>query len=141
MQGKFESQMKEDGVDGFEIIHIQENELDGLVLYTSWTADYPDNRNQPGINYFQKEDGKWGSAMGTGCSDSGVSRFGLMGDRYLYCSKLRADMAFKKILVDDSQDAVLFTFNQDMRVWFAITDSRESTVVGVSNNGTELQLR
>jgi hypothetical protein len=140
MQGIFEGQMKDNGVDGFEIIHLQENELAGLVLYTSWTSDYPDNRNEPGINYYQKQDGKWVGAMGTACGNNGVSRFGLMGNGYLYCSTLRQDMAFEKIMAD-GREANVFTFNGDMRVWFAITDSRDSVITGVSSNGTATELR
>jgi hypothetical protein len=49
LKGAFEKQMKEDQADGFNLIHLEDNETDGLALYTSWTDDYPDNKNKPGI--------------------------------------------------------------------------------------------
>lgn len=45
LQRVYEAQMKDDGCDGHGIIHIQKNASDGWVMDTSWTEEYPDNRN------------------------------------------------------------------------------------------------
>jgi len=48
LQGILEAQMKDNGYDGWDIIHVQENETDGFVLHTAWTDQHPDNRSEPG---------------------------------------------------------------------------------------------
>lgn len=139
LQGVFEAQMKDDGYAGYDIIHIEENQGDGWVLYTSWTDDYPDNRNRPGVGYFQLEDDQWQSAMGTACSSNGVSTLGLMGNGYLYCSVLRPDMQFESISAGRS-DAQIFTFNGTMTVWVAIASEFGASVVGTTSDGREVSL-
>ena len=139
LQGVFEAQMKDNGSDGWDIIHVQENETDGFVLHTAWTDQHPDSRNEPGVNYFQKQGKEWQSAMGTGCSNSGVSMFGLMGNGYLYCSVLRSDMDFEKIAAG-GQAAQVFTFNGTMQVWVAVTSEANATVVGITKDGHEIAL-
>lgn len=139
LKGAFEKQMKEDQADGFNLIHLEDNETDGLALYTSWTDDYPDNKNKPGINYYEKVDGKWQSRTGTGCSDGGVSRLGLMGNGHLYCSILKENMDFEKILVDGTE-ANVFQVGDSIRVWYAVSDEKGAKVTGVSGGGREVRL-
>lgn len=139
LQATFEKQMKDDGVDGFNIIHIDENENRGLVLYTSWTEEYPDNKNYPGINYYRKLEQRWESRPGTACSDRGVSRLGLSGNGYLFCAVLKENMKFEKIRVGDS-DAHIFNVNDSMRVWYAVADDKKAKVVGTISDGREVTL-
>lgn len=139
LQDAFEAQMKDNGYDNYEIIYMQENETDGFVLHTAWTKQFPDNKNEPGVNYYQKQGKKWQTAMGTGCSDSGVSRFGLMGNGYLYCAVLRPDMDFEKILAGDVE-AKIFVFNGTMKVWVAVSQENKAKVVGITNEGGEIAL-
>jgi len=40
LQSTFEKDQRNDGMDNINIIHIEENELYGLVVNTSWTEDY-----------------------------------------------------------------------------------------------------
>lgn len=140
LQGVFEAQMKDDGYDGWDIIHIQEDETDGFVLYTAWTDQHPDNRNQPGVSYFQKQGEEWQSAMGTACSNSGVSTFGLMGNGYLYCSVLLPDMDFEKVTAG-GQAARIFTFNETMKVSVGVTSEADAKVVGFTKDGREIALK
>lgn len=139
LQGAFEAQMKDNGYDGYEIIHLQENESDGWVLHTAWTKDYPDNRNEPGVNYYQKQGKKWQSAMGTACSSNGVSMFGLMGNGYLYCSVLRPGMEFESITAG-GQTAQIYTFNDTMTVWVAISPEANAKVSATTPEGREIAL-
>ena len=139
LMGAFQKQMAENAVDGFFIIHLEERETDGLVLYTSWTEDYPDNQNRPGINYYERLDTGWESRPGTACSDSGVSRLGLMGNGYLFCSTLKANMDFEKILVGDTE-AKMFQFGDNRLVWYAIEDEKGSKVAGISSDGRQIAL-
>jgi hypothetical protein len=139
LQGVFEAQMKDNGSDGWDIIHVQENETDGFVLHTAWTDQNPDSRNEPGVNYFQKQGTEWRSAMGTACSNSGVSMFGLMGNGYLYCSVLRPDMSFENVAAG-GHAAQVFTFNETMKVWVAVTSEANAKVVGISKDGREIAL-
>ncbi len=139
LQAVFEAQMKDNGSDGWDIIHLQENETDGFVLHTAWTDQQPDSRNEPGVNYFQKEGTEWRSAMGTACSSSGVSMLGLMGNGYLYCSVLRPDMDFDRITAG-GEVAQVFTFNETMRVWIAVTSEANARVVGITGDGREIAL-
>jgi hypothetical protein len=139
LKGVFEKQMKQDRVDGFNIIHLQENETNGLVLYTAWTKDYPENKNQPGIHYYEKGDSGWESRPGMGCSDSGVSRLGLMGKGYLYCAMLKDYMQFSKVMLGDIE-ALIFQVNEKQQVWYALSGDRDAKVVGVSSDGKEVAL-
>jgi hypothetical protein len=131
--------MREDGADGFDIIHVEENERDGLVLYTSWTDEYPDGRNRPGIRYYERLDGRRKSSTGTECSSSGVSRLGLMGNGYLFCSTLKENMSFERIRVGDSEAIILQTSDGKL-VWYAIEDEKESNVTGITSDGREVAL-
>ena len=139
LRGLFEKQMTEGGYVGYEIIHVQENETDGWVLYTAWDKDYPDNRNRPNGGYFQKNGKRWQSAMGTACNRNSVSMFGLMGNGYLYCSVLRPDMDFESITAGDNE-AQIFTFNESFTVWVAISPKGNATVVGTTADGREVNL-
>ena len=139
LQGVFENQMKEDGAVGFTIIHIDEGETHGLVLYTSWTHEYPDNKNKPGIRYYEKSDKQWHGRTGTGCSDRGISRLGLMGNGYLFCAIPRENRGYEKILVGDTE-AGIFQVNDSISVWYAAVDNRDAKVVAILDDGTELAL-
>jgi hypothetical protein len=140
LQAAFEAQMKDNGYDSYEIIWIQENETDGWVLHTAWTDQYPDNRSEPGVNYYQKQGKKWQNAMGTGCSKSGVSMFGLMGNGYLYCSVLRSNMDLAKITAG-GEEGKIFPFNNDtMKVWVAVSPKVNAKLIGTSPDGHEYPL-
>jgi len=139
LQGTFEQQMKEDEVDGFNIIHIEENGSQGLVLYTSWTEKYPENKNRPGIRYYEKQDSRWEGRPGTDCSSDGIARLGLMGNGNLYCATLKENMDFEKVLVGGTE-AKIFQATESQRVWFAITDDRNSKVRGIKSDGSEIAL-
>lgn len=139
LQQAFEKQMKTDGADGFDLIHLQENEQDGLVLSASWTEAYPDNRDEPSVFYFQKQDGRWTRQTGTACSQSGVSRVGLMGNGYLYCSVLRDDWDFAKVRVGETE-AKMFQTHAGRNVWYAVAEAFELPVVGVGADGREWPL-
>ncbi len=120
-------------------IWIVEKENRGLVLYTSWTEEYPDNKNYPGINYYQKLEQRWESQPGTACSDRGVSRLSFSGNGHLFCAVLKENMKFKKIRVGDS-DAHIFNVNDSIRVWYGVADDKNAKAVGISNDGREVIL-
>lgn len=139
LQATFEKQMEDDGADGFNIIHIDEKENRGLVLYTSWTEEYPDNKNHPGINYYHKLDQRWESRPGTACSDSGVSRLGLSDNGHLFCAVLKENMKFEKIRVGGS-DAHIFNVSDSIRVWYGVADDKNAKAVGIISDGREVTL-
>jgi hypothetical protein len=139
LQAAFEKQMMEDGAAGFEIIHVEENENDGLVLYTSRTDEYPEAGDRPGIRYYERLEGRWRSATGMECGSSGASRLGLMGNGYLFCSTLKENRDFERIRVGDSE-ARMFQTGDGKRVWYAIVDDMESNVTGITSDGAEFPL-
>lgn len=79
LQGAYERQIKENGMDGFNIIHLEERASVGLVLNTSWTNDYPENQFRPGIHVFEKTEGGWQAVPGTACDANTVARLSLFG--------------------------------------------------------------
>lgn len=139
LQGAFEKQMHDDEVDGFTIIHLEENESDGLVLFTSWTKDYPENRNKPSIHYFQKTENHWKIQTGTACSTNGIAQLGLMGNGYLYCAGFKKAMSFEAVRVGD-KEAKLFSTPEVGTVWYARAGEREMKVIGITAEGREIAL-
>lgn len=139
LQESFEKQMKDDGIGGFNIIHIDEKENFGLVLFTSWTEQDPDNKDDTSIHYFEKPDQRWERQPGMGCSTNGVSRLSLTGNGYLFCSVLKANSNLEKIRIGDSE-VDIFKVNDGMRVWYAVVDDRDSKVLGISSDGSDFAL-
>jgi len=139
LQGAFERQMKDNEVDGFNIIHMEENENDGLVLFTSWTSDYPQNKDKPGIYYYEKVDKAWKNQTGSDCSGTGVSRLGLMGNGQLYCASLKDSISLESIRVGDSE-AKMFPTPGGGTVWYARAGERDLKAVGVTSDGREIML-
>ena len=121
LQSTYEKQQKEDGMDGFTIIHIEENDEYGLVLGTSWTEQYPDNKDKPFILVYEKNNGKWVTRPGTTCDGLGAT-LGIGGGRYLYCASITEDRPYVKIMVGDTE-AQIFDVNDKKRVWYAVEHS------------------
>jgi hypothetical protein len=139
LQETFEKQMKDDGIGGFNIIHIDEKENSGLVLFTSWTEQDPNNKDDTSIHYFEKPDQRWERQTGMECSTNGVGLMGLMGNGYLFCSIFKANMDFEKIRIGDSE-VDIFNVNDSMRVWYAVVDDRDSKVLGITSDGRDFAL-
>jgi len=139
LQGAFGKQMKLNKVDGYDIIQLDERPDLGLVLYTSWTEAYPDNRNRPGVDVFYKQNGAWEMQPGIDCSSGGTARLGLGEHGYLYCAMLKPDWDFTRVLVG-GQEAQLFEFGEGQRVWYVVVADGEAQVKGVNADGREYEL-
>lgn len=139
LQGAFEGIMEEDQVENYEILYIQESESDGLVVSASWSADNPGRRDEPGIYYFQKEDGRWQIRPGTSCTQRGVSSLGLMGNGVLYCGVLKDDWDLSAIKVGNAE-AMLLKTHGGKTAWFTRAAEMNLTVTGVNADGSEVQL-
>ncbi len=135
LQEKYEGEMKDDKMDGFQIIQIEENERYGLIVHTAWTKQYPDNKNRPGIRVYYKDGGKWTMRPGTACG-MGISRLSIPDKNTLYCGALTKKRPFKKIMVGD-QEAKIFPVIDDIRVWYAVGQGRKLKVKGITENGNE----
>jgi hypothetical protein len=121
LQSFYEKQQKENGMDGFNIIHIEENDKYGLVLATSWTEEYIQNKDKPGIMVYEKDNGKWVSRPGTTCAGLGAT-LGIGGGRYLYCGSITEKRPYVKIMVGETQ-AQVFDVSDKKRVWYAVEHS------------------
>ena len=104
LQSTYEKAQREDGMDGFNIIHIEENEQYGLVISTSWTEQYMENKDRPGIKYYEKMDGKWIMHPGTDCGTGrSASTLGIMGGSYVYCGVITEQRPFVKMTVGETE--------------------------------------
>ena len=121
LQSTYEKQQKENGMDGFNIIHIEENDEYGLVVETSWTEEYIQNKDKPGIMVYEKDNGKWVARPGMSCDGLGGT-LGIGGGRYLYCGSITENRPFVKIMVDETE-AQIFEVNDKKRVWYAVEHS------------------
>ena len=121
LQSTYEKQQKENGVDGFNIIHIEENDEYGLVLETSWTKQYIENKDKPGIMVYEKNNGKWVARPGMSCDGLGGT-LGIGGGRYLYCASITENRPYVKIMVGETE-AQIFDVNDKKRVWYAVEHS------------------
>lgn len=139
LQDAFEKQMKLNKVDGFDIIKLDERPDLGLVLFTSWTEAYPDNRNRPGVYVFYRQDGRWEMQPGIDCSGGGTARLGLGVRGTLYCAMLKPDWDFTKVMVGETE-AGLFAFGEGQRVWYAVAPDGTAPVKGVNAEGREYEL-
>lgn len=140
LQGAFEQIMKEDEVENFEVLHLQENETDGLVVAASWSDDYPDRRDEPRILNFQIEDGRWVVRPGTSCTQRGISKVGLYdsGD-WVYCGVLKDKWDFEKVKVGNSEATLVKTHGGKI-AFVARAADKEQAIVGVYADGTETQV-
>jgi len=134
LNGVFERQMQEDGATGYTVIHAEENEKIGVVMYTE--ADFP---NEATLKYFLNSDGQWQTGMATSCTDKGVTKLGMMGNGYLTCSVLQEDWIVETIRVD-GVEANLFDIGSGRKAWYLVTEEKSSEVVGVSPDGKEFRL-
>ena len=139
LQGAYERQIKENGMDGFNIIHLEERASVGLVLNTSWTNDYPENQFRPGIHVFEKTEGGWQAVSGTACDANTVARLSLFGNGQLYCASLDPESEVQEVRVGQSA-AQIFDSANGSRVWFAITEERDAKAIGTTPDGREIKL-
>jgi len=102
LQSTYEKQKKESGVDGFNIIHIEENDEYGLVVETSWTEQYIENKDKPGIMVYEKYDGEWVTSPGMQCQDL-PGALGIGGGRYLFCASITENQPYVKIMVGETE--------------------------------------
>ena len=138
LQSTYEQQQKEDGMDGYNIIHIEENDGYGLVLATAWTEQYIENKDSPGIRVYEKADGKWVAIPGTTCdAPGGGAVLGIGGGNYLYCGSFGENRPFVEITVGETA-ARIFDVNDEKRVWYAVEKSRDMTVRGTNASGKQV---
>ena len=140
LQEIFQRKMKDDKMDGYNIIHIEENDQYGLIVNTSWTKQYIENKNEPGIHVYKRDGSKWVMRPGTGCSAGGTSKLGIPGKKTLYCGALTIKRPFAKIIVGD-HEAKIFPVTDDLRVWYAVGQGRDLKVKGIAKNGSEHKFR
>ena len=67
LQSTFEKDEKNNGMDSVNVIHVEENEQYGLVLATSWTEQFIENKDRPGISVYENNNGKWTRSPGMSC--------------------------------------------------------------------------
>lgn len=133
LQSTFEKDQQSNGMDGVNIIHIEENEAYGLVLATTWTEQTLENKDRPGINVYLQEDGQWMAIPGTDC-DGPMFTLGIQGNGYLYCGSISEKRPYVKILVGETE-AQIFDVNDKKRVWYVVGKSRGMVVQGSYTSG------
>jgi len=139
LQSTYEKQQKENGVDGFNIIHIEENDEYGLVVETSWTEQYIQNKDKPGIMVYENHDGEWVTRPGMQCQGLPGS-LGIGGGRYLYCASITENRPYVKIMVGETE-AQIFDVNDKKRVWYAVVNSMDMNVWGSYATGEPEKIR
>jgi len=137
LQSTFEKAQQSNGMDGINIIHIEENEANGLVLATTWTEQYIENKDRPGINVYLQENGQWMAIPGTDC-DGPMFTLGMQGNGYLYCGVITEDRPYVKIMVGETE-AQIFDVNDKKRVWYVVQKSRGLIVQGSFASGEQVQ--
>jgi hypothetical protein len=140
LQSTFEKDEKNNGMDGINIIHIEENEQYGLVLATSWTEQYIENKDKPGISVYENDNGKWIGSPGTSCSGPGATRLGIQNGLYLYCGAITENRPFVKITVGETE-ASIFEVNDKIRVWYAVENSMDLETKGSYASGEQVTFR
>jgi len=126
LQSTYEKAQKENGMDHVNIIHIEENEHYGLVLATSWNEQFKQNKDRPGIGYYEKVNGKWSMRPGTDCgTGKGSFTLGLSNGDFLYCGVITLERPFIKIMVGQT-DAKIFDVSDRIRVWYVVEKSRNN---------------
>jgi len=140
LQSTFEKEQKDNQMDGFNIIHIEENEQYGLVLATSWTEQYIQNKDRPGINVYENQSGKWVARPGTSCDSPGASRLGIQNGLYLYCGAITEERPYVKITVGETE-AKIFDVNDKNRVWYAVEESMDLKIIGSYASGEQVTFR
>jgi hypothetical protein len=140
LQGTFEKEQRNNGMDGFNIIHIEENDQYGLVVATSWTEQFIQNKNRPGIHVYDNENGKWVGRPGISCGDGrGSSILGIGNGMYVYCGVITEDRPFVTMAVGETE-ARIFDVNESIRVWYAVVNSRDLKISGTFDNGEKMIL-
>ena len=139
LQSTYEKQQKENGMDGFTIIHIEENDEYGLVVETSWTEEYIQNKDKPGVMVYEKDNGKWVARPGISCDGLGGT-LGIGGGRYLHCASITEKRPYVKIMVG-ATEAQIFDVNDKIRVWYAVGDSMDMNVWGSYATGDPVKIR
>ena len=137
LQGTFETDARNDGMEDFNIIHIDENEQYGLVVNTSWTEDYIQNKDRPGISVYHKVKGKWARSPGTSCSSRGTSKLGIQNGLFLYYGIIAEEppyVPYVKITVGETE-ASFFDVNEHIKVWYAVVNSMDMKMVGSYTTG------
>jgi hypothetical protein len=140
LQSTYEKEQKNNGMDGFNIIHIEENDRYGLVLATSWTEEYIENKDKPGIHNYEKVDGKWVMYPGVSCGDGrGAATLGIMDGKYLYCGVITEERPFVKMNVGETE-AKIFDVNGKKQVWYAVENAMGLKIRGTYENGEQVKL-
>ena len=99
LQSTFESQLREDGVAGHEVLGTHEHDDHALIAYPSWTADNADGKNRPSIGFFENTDDGWRWSSGTECTDRGVT---FLGDHAVVgVSRPRENRTFDGLALND----------------------------------------
>jgi hypothetical protein len=137
LQSTFEKEQKSDQMDGFNIIHIEENEQYGLVVATSWTEEYIQNKDKASIRVYENDNGKWVGMPGTSCSNPGAARLGIQNGLYLYCGSIGENRPYVTITVGETE-AGIYDVNDTTRVWYAVVDSFELKTVGSYASGEQV---
>ncbi len=133
LQSTFEKDERNNGVDYINIIHIEENEQYGLVVHTSWTEDYIQNKDRPGISVYHKVKGKWTRSPGTSCGSTGAySKMGIQNGLFLYCGIIAEEppyVPYVKITVGETE-ASIFEVTEKIKIWYAVVNSMDLKMVG-----------
>lgn len=129
LQSTFEKDERNNGVDYINIIHIEENEQYGLVVNTSWTEDYIQSKDRPGISVYHKVKGKWTRSPGTSCPSEEISRLGIQNGLFLYCGAITENPPYVKITVGETE-ASIFEVNEIIKVLYAVVNSMDLKMVG-----------
>lgn len=137
LQSTYEKEQKSNQMDGFNIIHIEENEQYGLVVATSWTEEHVQNKDKAGINVYENDNGKWVGRPGTSCSNPGAARLGIQNGLYLYCGSIGENRPYVKVIVGETE-AGIYDVNDTTRVWYAVVDSMDLKTVGSYANGEQV---
>jgi hypothetical protein len=140
LQSTYEKEQKYNEMDGFNIIHIEENDRYGLVLATSWTEEYIQNRDKPGISVYEKVEGKWSRNPGISCGDGrGAATLGIPDGNYLYCGVITEERPFVKMAVGETE-AQIFDVNDKKRVWYAVEKAMGLKIRGTYESGEQVNL-
>jgi len=140
LQSTYEKEQKNNQMDGFNIIHVEENEAYGLVVATSWTEEYIQNKDLAGISVYENDNGKWIAQPGMSCTNPGAARLGMGNDNYLYCGAITEERPYVKITVGD-KEAQIFDVNDKIKVWYAVGNSFELETHGSYESGEQVKFR
>jgi hypothetical protein len=140
LQSTFEKERKDNNMNDFNIIHVEENEAYGLVVATTWTEEYIQNKDKAGIRVYENDNGKWIAMPGMDCSGQGAARLGIQNGNYLYCGSFTEDRPFVKITVGETE-ARIFDVTDKIQVWYAVETSMDLDTFGSYESGEQVKFQ